>query len=86
MTTEQLLIEAWRQLPEHKQQEVVEFVKFLASQRRQEMKIAETATEDSRLGSRLRDIRNQIVTSGIPLLTPKQVRQEVLERRGGYQE
>lgn len=86
MTTEQLLIETWRQLPEHKQQEVVDFVEFLASRRRSETEPTEPSIEVSQLGSKLRSIREQIVASGMPLLTPEQVRQEVLERRGGYQE
>lgn len=80
MTTEQLLIETWRQLPDHKQQEVVDFVEFLVSRRRSETEPTEPSTEVSQLGYKLRSIREQIVASGMPLLTPEQVRQEVSER------
>lgn len=86
MTTEQLLIETWRQLPEHKQQEVVDFAEFLASRRHSESEPTESSTDASQLGNKLKSIRDQIVASDMPLLTPEQVRQEVLERRGGYQE
>lgn len=42
--------------------------------------------ENSQLSKKLKGIRDQIVASGMPLLTPEEVEKEVLERRGGYQE
>jgi hypothetical protein len=37
------------------------------------------------LGQKLRQIRQEIVDSGIPLLNAEQVEREKAERRGGYQ-
>lgn len=84
MTTEQLLIETWRQLPAHRQQEVIDFVQFLAEHRRHETSPSESPLPT--LGEKLQTIRNRLVDSGTPLLTEDQVEQEVLARRGGYQE
>ncbi len=47
---------------------------------------AVSPVEKSQLGKKLQGIRDQIVASGMPLLTPEEVEREVLERRGGYQE
>lgn len=98
VTTEQLLIEAWRRLPKHKQQEVLDFTQFLAQYSRDEFGSASVSesiskasqpkfdSERSALGEKLQGIRDRIVVSGMPLLTAEEVEQEVLERRGGYQE
>lgn len=93
MTTEELLVEKWRSLPLDKQQEVVDFVEFLktrpsAVQRSSNM--GSTAADQeiqavSELGKKLRQIREEIVASGAPLLTDEEIEQEVAERRGGYQ-
>ena len=40
----------------------------------------------SSLGKKLRAIRQEIIASGIPLLTAEEVDKEKAERRGGYQE
>jgi hypothetical protein len=97
MTAEQLLIEAWRKLPEHRQQEVLDFTQFLAQYSRSESGSSsmsesvsesiqsESPLESSALGQKLQSIRDRIVASGMPLLTAEEVEQEVLERRGGYQ-
>ncbi len=94
MTTEQLLIEAWRRLPKHRQQEVLDFTQFLAQYSRDESgsafvsesvsKASQPAldSESSLLGDKLQSIRDRIVASGMPLLTAEEVKQEVLERRG----
>jgi len=94
MTAEQLLIEAWRRLPAHRQQEVLDFTQFLAQYSRDRSGAAavgepvsepELQSESSALGNKLQNIRDLIVASGMPLLTPEEVEQEVLERRGGHQ-
>ncbi|MGC1308321.1 MAG: DUF2281 domain-containing protein [Phormidesmis sp.] len=92
MTAEQQLIETWRKLPEHKQQEVIDFAHFLEMRRRNDSngdslsktRLAESPLEASKLGEKLKGIRDRIVASDIPLLTPEEVKQEVLARRGGY--
>ncbi len=83
MNTEQLLLEKWRSLPKDKQQEVIDFVEFL------ELKKT-TATEQEAepksklpLGDQLRQIREQIVASGEPLLDWEGVEREKANRRDG---
>lgn len=83
MTTEQLLLETWRQLPETMQQEVLDFAQFLKERRNPNPALPDNA---SQLGDKLQAIRNRIVESGLPLLTYEEIEQEVLARRGGYQE
>ncbi|NJN87797.1 MAG: DUF2281 domain-containing protein [Leptolyngbyaceae cyanobacterium SL_7_1] len=84
MTTEQILLEKWRSLPPDKQQEVVDFVEFL--QNRQSPEAIVRQDHGSLLGTQLQQIREQIVTSGTPLLSDEEVDRELAERRGGYQE
>ena len=88
MTTEQQLLETLRQLPETLRQEVLDFAQFLAERRRPKPTTppSQPVTQPSALGDRLQAIRDQIVESGMPLLTREEVEQEVLDRRGGYQE
>ena len=86
MTTEQLLLETWRQLPETMQQEVLDFAQFLVERRSPKPHVIEPPTNTSELGNKLQAIRNRIIESGMPLLTREEIEQEVLERRGGYQE
>lgn len=86
MADEKLLIEAWRQLPEHRQQAVIDFAQFLAQRHHSEYSPPDVCPESATLGEKLQSIRDRIVASGMPLLTPEEVEQEVLERRGGYQE
>jgi hypothetical protein len=83
MTAEQRLIETWRQLPEHRQQEVIDFAQSLAERRQSESSPTESPPAVSELGKKIQSIRDRIVASGIPLLTPEEVEKEVLERRGG---
>jgi len=81
--TEQQLIAQWRQLPSLKQQEVIDFVAFLAQR---------GANQPSALGipsaprEQFQQLREQIIAAGIPLLSNAEVEQEVGDRRGGYQE
>jgi hypothetical protein len=68
------------------QQEVLDFAQFLAERRNPEPAQSQYLTQPSSLGDRLQAIRDQIVESGMPLLTREEVEQEVRDRRGGYQE
>ena len=43
----------------------------------------EKQTQQTELGQRLRQIRTKIVASGEPLLNRKEIKQEVINRRGG---
>jgi hypothetical protein len=86
MNTEQQLLKTWRQLPQPMQQEVLDFAQFLVERRSSQSAEPQTIVQPSALGERLQAIRDQIVESGMPLLTPEEVEQEVLDRRGGYQE
>jgi hypothetical protein len=86
MTTEQMLLEKWRSLPPNKQQEVFNFVNFLHSTN---VPITENKVDlQSRLdfAEKLDQLRQEIIDSGIPLLTDEEVYKEIAERRGGYQE
>ena len=76
MNTEQQLIEKWRSLPSDKQQQVLQFVESLNEQKQ---------SKPTELGQRLRQIRAKIVTSGEPLLNREEIKQEVINRRGGLQ-
>lgn len=89
--SEEILLDKWRSLPQDKQQAALDFVEFLQS--RIELKSAEPqpvkmpteATQLSNFGSRLQQLRDNIIRSGTPLLTPEEVEQEKAKRRGGYQ-
>jgi hypothetical protein len=86
MDAEELLLEKWRSLPKDKQQEVIDFVEFL------ELKKTTAAGQEAEskykppLGEKLRQIRQEIVASGEPLLDWEGVEREKAERRGGYRE
>jgi len=74
MSPEQELLRQWRSLPQDKQEEVLDFVKFL---------YLKNATNKLPLGERLRHIRHEIVTSGEHLLNEDEIAQELASRRGG---
>jgi hypothetical protein len=88
MNTENQLLGIWRQLPQTKQQEVLDFAQFLAERRRPTPSTTpnQPVTQPSALGERLQAIRDQIVASGMPLLTHEDIEREMCDRRGGYQE
>jgi len=71
MTTEELLIAKWRNLPPDKQQEAFVFVDRLSS-----------PNTDSPLGQKLRAIRAKIVESRMPLLSDTELEADIAERRG----
>ena len=83
---EQLLLNTWRQLPEDRQQEVIDFVEFLAERLQKKNEQPPTNTLIPEPGETLTRIRKQIVESGMPLLSSEEIAKEILERRGGYQE
>ncbi|MGI0494606.1 hypothetical protein ACN4EG_22705 [Alkalinema pantanalense CENA528] len=82
MISEQRLLDQWRQLPVDKQQEVLDFVVFLAQ--RNSSKSEVMPMSDPR--TQFQHLREQIIAAGIPLLSDAEIEQEVADRRGGYQE
>ena len=76
MSTEQQLLDKWRELPLDKQQQVLQFVESLNTQK----------SDKNELGQRLRQIRARIVANSEPLLDREQIEQEVINRRGGLQQ
>ncbi|MEA5497870.1 hypothetical protein VB834_29105 [Limnoraphis robusta Tam1] len=76
MTTQQLL-EKWQSLDPEQQQQVLAFIDSIYQTKK-------PTKPSSRLGEKLRKIRQEIIESGIPLLTPEEIQQEKAERRGGY--
>ena len=67
MTVEQQLMERWRSLPVEKQQQVLDFVEFL-HERQGAVRPSVSEPIQPSLGTRLRQLRQQIVDSGTPLL------------------
>lgn len=84
---EQFLLEIWRQLPKDRQQQVLDFAKFMAHQLGLALpQSPPLVSAPPNLGNKLQGIRDRIVASETPLLSREQIEQEVLDRRGGYQE
>lgn len=84
MSPEQELLEKWRSLDKEKQEEVLDFVKFIHAKMLKTQPL--TPTNKSQLGKRLRQIRAEIISSGENLLTPDELEKEIANRRGGLQE
>jgi hypothetical protein len=84
MSPEQELLEKWRSLDKEKQEEVLDFVKFIHAKMVKLQPI--TPANKSQLGKRLRQIRAEIVSSGEHLLTQDELEKEIANRRGGLQE
>jgi hypothetical protein len=84
MFSENQLVSQWRQLPSNQQQEVIDFVAFLAQRRHAQQPPQTVTAKPSR--SQFQQLREQIITAGIPLLNDTEIEQEVSDRRGGYQE
>jgi hypothetical protein len=76
MTTQQLL-DKWDALDIEEREKVLAFIDSLSSQKQQRK-------STSALGQKLRQIRQEIIDSGVPLLTAEEVETEKAERRGGY--
>jgi len=77
MTTEQLLLNKWQKLEPDKQEQVLAFIDSISETKEQ--------PKTSILGQKLRAIRQEIIDSGIALLTAEEVEKEKAQRRGGYQ-
>ena len=78
MTTEHLL-NKWQTLEPDEQAKVLAFIDSISQQKK-------LSKSTSSLGKKLRAIRQEIIASGVPLLTAEEVEKEKAERRGGYQE
>ncbi len=78
MTTEQLL-DKWSALDPDEREKVLEFIDTLYRQKQPEK-------PTSSFGKKLRKIRQEIIDSGMPLLTAEEADKEKAERRGGYGE
>lgn len=78
MTTEQIL-DKLQALNADEQEQVLAFIDSLERQKQQRK-------PGSKLGQKLRKIRQEIIDSGLPLLTPEEADREKAERRGGYGE
>lgn len=76
MTTEQLL-DKWQALDPDEQEKVLAFMDTLYRQK-------QARKSASNLGKKLRKIRQEIIDSGITLLTAEEADLEKAERRGGY--
>lgn len=86
MSVKELLLKKFDTLLPEDQQKVMEFVEFLEYSRNfQKRQETIESVGVSPLGERLQKIRDKIVTSGQPLLTPEKADREKAERRGGYQ-
>lgn len=73
MTIKKLLIEKLKTLLPEEQEKVIEFVDFLGYSRQAKIQqLSPNNNAVSPLGSRLREIRAEIIASGEPLLTPEQ--------------
>jgi hypothetical protein len=76
MSTEELVIEKLRKLDAEQQQQVLAFIDALP-------KPQELANrEPSPFGKKLRELRHEIIASGIPLLNDEDLDREIAERRG----
>ena len=76
MTTQQLL-DKWQALDIDERERVLAFIESIERQKQQ-------SKSTSILGKKLRKIRQEIIESGVPLLTAEEVEKEKAERRGGY--
>jgi len=76
MTTQQLL-DKWQALDIEEREKVLAFIDSLYRQK-------QPRKSTSELGKKLRKIRQEIIDSGVSLLTAEEVEIEKTERRGGY--
>ncbi len=75
MTTEQLL-DKWQALDSDEREKVLAFIDTLHRQK-------QPRKSTSNLGKNLREIRQEIIDSGMTLLTAEEADREKAERRGG---
>jgi hypothetical protein len=76
MSAEQLL-DKWQTLDPEERDRVLAFIDSIYQTKRR-------SKPTSNLGKKLRQIRQEIIDSGVPLLTAEEVEKEKAERRGGY--
>ena len=82
MDSEQRLINKWRNLPPNKQEEVMNFIEFLELRTLQiGSSLENTVTPNktptkNNLGERLREIREEVIASGVHLLNAEEIEQE----------
>jgi hypothetical protein len=74
MSAEQLL-DKWQTLDPEERDRVLAFIDSIYQTKRR---------SKPTLGKKLRQIRQEIIDSGVPLLTAEEVEKEKAERRGGY--
>ncbi|MBD2308697.1 DUF2281 domain-containing protein [Chroococcidiopsis sp. FACHB-1243] len=82
MNVEQLLLQKWRSLSKDKQQEVIDFVEFLELKKTTATGQQAAPETKAPLGDRLRQIREEIVASGEPLLDWEGIEREKAKQRG----
>jgi hypothetical protein len=80
MLSEQQLVSQWRQLPSERQQEVIDFVAFLA-QRDERLQPSPPANPSPRY--QFQQLRDNIIAAGIPLLSDTEIEQEIADRPTG---
>jgi hypothetical protein len=91
MNSEQQLVNKWRNLPPEKQQQVIDFIEFIElrilqnNSLQENQPVLDKTKPKSNLGQRLRAIREEVVASGVHLLSAEEIEQERKERQGGYQ-
>ncbi|MGK7871808.1 MAG: hypothetical protein AB4426_00300 [Xenococcaceae cyanobacterium] len=73
------LLNKWQTLDPDEQAKVLAFIDSISQQKK-------LNKSPYSLGKKLRAIRQEIIASGVPLLTAEEVEKEKAERRGGYQE
>lgn len=76
MSTEELVIEKLRNLNPVQQQQVLAFIDSLPTSQES------VQSEPSPFATKLRQLRDEIVASGIPLLNDDELDHEIAERRG----
>ena len=84
MTTEQVLLEKWRSLPQARRQQVLDLIETFWGEEKPQDLIASYQPK-TRLGQRLKEIRAEILVSGESLLDWEGIDHEKNEGRGGYQ-
>lgn len=78
MSKEEQLLEYWRQLSPEAQDRVLQLA--------QTLKLESEFVPQTPLAKKLWEIRQEIVASGVPLLSQEELERELAERRGGWRE
>jgi hypothetical protein len=78
VSKEEQLLEYWRQLSPEAQDRVLQLA--------QTLKLESEFVPQTPLAKKLWEIRQEIVASGVPLLSQEELERELAERRGGWRE